>query len=394
MLGHGTGASTHCQRTGRLRLGDTPDVRITAVRLTRLSVPLDPPFLAAWDPAPRRSFAATVVRVETDEGVVGVGSGDTMDGFEAFGHLFVGEDPLAIARHVRVLETIDFHAGRYWPLEAALWDILGQVAGLPVATLFGGATDGLPVYASSGMLLPPAARAESAVRLRDEGFRALKIRVDPRRLEEGMATVVATRDAVGESMAIMVDINQGWRMAGDTSRSLDPVAAREVAARLAALDVLWLEEPLAGTDLAGLAALRGSAPGIRIAGGEMTRTFAELLAALEADAFDVYQPDAVLAAGMSRTRTLAELALARNRWFTPHTWTNGIGLLANLHVAAGVGGGPYLEFPYDPPGWSVERRDFMLAEPVRPGPDGVLHVPPTPGLGIVLDEAAVRRYAA
>ena len=378
----------------RLRLGDTPDVRITAVRLTRLSVPLDPPFPAAWDPVPRRSFAATIVRVETDEGVVGVGSGDTMDGFEAFEHLFVGEDPLAIARHVRVLETIDFHAGRYWPLEAALWDILGQVAGLPVATLFGGATDGLPVYASCGMLLPPAARAESALRLRDEGFRALKIRVDPRRLEDGLAAVVATRDAVGDSMALMVDINQGWRMAGDTSRSLDPVAAREVAARLAALDVLWLEEPLAGTDLAGLAALRGSAPGIRIAGGEMTRTFAELLAAIEADAFDVYQPDVVLAAGMSRTRTLAELALARNRWFTPHTWTNGIGLLANLHVAAGVGGGPFLEFPYDPPGWSVERRDFMLAEPVRPGPDGILHVPSAPGLGIVLDEAAMRRYAA
>ena len=239
------------------------------------------------------------------------------------------------------------------------------------------------------MLLPPAARAESALRLRDEGFRALKIRVDPRRLEDGLAAVVATRDAIGDSMALMVDINQGWRMAGDTSRSLDPVAAREVAARLAALDVLWLEEPLAGTDLAGLAALRGSAPGIRIAGGEMTRTFAELLAAIEADAFDVYQPDVVLAAGMSRARTLAELALARNRWFTPHTWTNGIGLLANLHVAAGVGGGPFLEFPFDPPGWSVERRDFMLAEPVRPGPDGILHVSSAPGLGIVLDDAAM-----
>jgi L-alanine-DL-glutamate epimerase-like enolase superfamily enzyme len=126
----------------------------------------------------------------------------------------------------------------------------------------------------------------------------------------------------------------------------------------------------------------------------MTRTFTELLAAVEADAFDVHQPDVVLAAGMLRTRTVAEVALARNRWFTPHTWTNGIGLLANLHVAAGVGGGPYIEFPYDPPGWTAERRDFMLAEPIRPGPDGVLRVPAAPGLGIVLDEAAVRRYAA
>ena len=369
-------------------------MRITAVRLDRLVLPLDPAFPAAWDPVPRTSFAATIVRVETDAGVVGIGSGDTMDGFAAYEHLFIGTDPLAIARQVRVLETIAFHAGRYWPLEAALWDIVGKVAGLPVATLFGGALDGIPAYASCGMLLAPAARAESALRLREEGFPGLKIRIDPRRLEEGMAAVAATRDAVGDSMAIMVDLNQGWRMAGDTSRALDPVAARAIAVRLADLGVLWLEEPLAGTDLAGLAALRASAPGIRIAGGEMTRSFQELLAALDADAFDVHQPDVVLAGGLLRTRTIAELALARNRWFTPHTWTNGIGLLANLHVAAGVGGGPFIEFPYDPPGWTVERRDFMLAEPLRPGPDGILRVPAAPGLGIVLDEAAVRRHAA
>ncbi|MEO8437761.1 MAG: mandelate racemase/muconate lactonizing enzyme family protein [Chloroflexota bacterium] len=369
-------------------------MRITAIRLERLVVPLDPPFAAAWDPEPRRSFAATIVRVETDEGVVGIGSGDTMDGFAAFEHLFLGTDPMAIARHVRTLETIDFHAGRYWPLEAALWDIIGKVAGLPVVALFGGASDGIPAYASCGSLLPPAARAESALRLRDEGFGALKIRIDPRQLDEGIAAVTATRHAVGDSMAIMVDLNQGWRMAGDRSPSIDPVAAREIAIRLAELDVLWVEEPLAGSDLRGLAALRASTPGIRIAGGEMTRTFTDLVAALDADAFDVHQPDVVLAAGMLRTRTLAELALARNRWFTPHTWTNGIGLLANLHVAAGVGGGPFIEFPYDPPGWTPERRDFMLAEPIRPGPDGILHVPSEPGLGIVLDEAAVRRYAA
>ncbi|MBA2382997.1 MAG: mandelate racemase/muconate lactonizing enzyme family protein [Chloroflexi bacterium] len=372
-------------------------MKITAIRLDRLRVPLDPPFLAAWDPIPRTELSVTLVRVETDEGVIGVGSGDTMDGFAAFEHLFIGQDPLAIARHVRALETIDFHAGRYWPLEMALWDIAGQVAGLPVATLFGGALDGIPAYASGGALLAPGARAESAVGLREQGFRALKIRIDPRTpksLEAGIAAVTATRHAVGDTMAIMVDLNQGWRMAGDVSASLDAVAARRIAVRLAELDVLWLEEPLPGTDLRGLAALRASAPGIRVAGGEMTRTFAEGLAALDADAFDVYQPDVVLAAGMLRTRTIAEVALARNRWFTPHTWTNGLGLLANLHVAAGVGGGPFLEYPYDPPGWTPERRDAFLVEPIRPGPDGVLWVPAAPGIGAVLDEDAIRRYTA
>jgi L-alanine-DL-glutamate epimerase-like enolase superfamily enzyme len=87
-------------------------VRISAIRLQRLVIPLDPPFPAAWDPVPRTTFSVTIVRVETDEGVGGIGSGDTMDGFVAFEHLFVGRDPLASARHVRALETIDFHAGR------------------------------------------------------------------------------------------------------------------------------------------------------------------------------------------------------------------------------------------------------------------------------------------
>jgi L-alanine-DL-glutamate epimerase-like enolase superfamily enzyme len=369
-------------------------MRITAIRLQRLRIPLEPPFPAAWDPVPRTVFPVTLVRVETDDGVVGIGSGDTMDGFEAYEHLFVGEDPLAIERHVRVLETIDFHAGRYWPLEAALWDIAGHVAGQPVATLFGGASDGIPAYASCGMLLPAPERAESALRLRDEGFRALKIRVDPRRLEEGVAAVAATRAAVGDSMAIMVDLNQGWRMPGDITPPLDLAAAQPIVARLAEYGVLWVEEPLAGTDLAGLAALRAAGTGTRIAGGEMTRTFTESLAQLEAGAFDVVQNDVVLAGGMLRARTLAEMALARGRWFTPHTWTNGLGLLTNLHVAAGVGGGPFIEFPYDPPGWTPERRDAFLAEPIRPDADGVLRVPARPGLGAELDEVAVRRLAA
>jgi L-alanine-DL-glutamate epimerase-like enolase superfamily enzyme len=129
--------------------------------------------------------------------------------------------------------------------------------------------------------------------------------------------------------------------------------------------------------------------GVRIAGGEMARSFDELWLALEADALDVYQPDVVLALGISGVRTLAELALRRNRWFTPHTWTNGIGLLANLHACAGVGGGPYVEFPYDPPGWTPHRRDFMLAEPISVDAAGMLHVPTAPGLGIELDEEAI-----
>jgi L-alanine-DL-glutamate epimerase-like enolase superfamily enzyme len=125
----------------------------------------------------------------------------------------------------------------------------------------------------------------------------------------------------------------------------------------------------------------------------MARTPAELLDAMDAGALDVVQPDVVLAGGLLRARTIAELALLRNRWFTPHTWTNGLGLLANLQVVAGVGGGPYVEFPYDPPGWTEERRDFFLADPIRIDAEGHLTVPPAPGLGADIDPDALTRYA-
>ena len=246
------------------------------------------------------------------------------------------------------------------------------------------------------MLLPAAERAESALRLREEGFRALKIRVDPRRLEEGLAAVAATRAAVGDSMAIMVDLNQGWRMAGDivaVARLRSPPARSPPGSP--SYGVLWLEEPLAGTDLRGLAALRASAPGIRIAGGEMTRTFAETLAALDADAFDVYQPDVVLAAGMLRTRTLGRARAGPQPLVHP----------AHLDERDRAAGEPprrgrrrrraVPRVPVRPAGLDAgaARRHARRADPARTATASCA-CRTRPGLGIVLDEAAIRRYAA
>jgi L-alanine-DL-glutamate epimerase-like enolase superfamily enzyme len=365
-------------------------MKITEIRCTRLNLPLDPPFAAAWDPDPRTEFGATLVEVRTDEGVTGYGSGDTMVGFSEYEHLFLGTDPLRMLDQVRRIETINFHGGRYWPLEAALWDIVGQVAGLPVSVLFGGARDRLPVYASSGELKAPAARAEAVLAARELGFRAVKIRIARDRLAEGIASVRAAREAVGDDFDLMVDLNQMWRMSGDIEQALPLAAVQRVAAELQELGVLWLEEPLPQSDVIGAQRVR-SQTGIQISGGEMVRSLHEMMALIEADAFDIYQPDVALAVGMYRARQVAESAELRHRRFTPHTWSNGLGLLANLHVAAGVDAGPYLEFPFDPPGWTPERRDFFM-EPLRIDADGTLAVPSEPGLGARIDWDAVRRF--
>ena len=218
-------------------------IRLAAARRARSTRRSRPP----GTPCRGRSFAVTLVRVETDEGVVGVGSGDTMDGFEAFEHLFVGQDPLAIARHVRALETIDFHAGRYWPLEAALWDIVGQVAGLPVATLFGGAVDGDP-----GLRL---------VRDAPAGRGAGRVRAAPSRGGvPGAEDPGRPAPARGGPRGRRGDPRRGRRLDGDHGRPQPGLAdgRRHVARRSTrsppggsrrgspSYGVLWVEEPLAG----------------------------------------------------------------------------------------------------------------------------------------------------
>ncbi|MEJ2870661.1 mandelate racemase/muconate lactonizing enzyme family protein [Actinomycetospora sp. OC33-EN08] len=358
-------------------------MKITGIRITEHTLELDPPMQAAWDPDPRREFAATLVAVETDAGIVGVGSGDTMAGFAPHVHHFVGTDPLAIETQVRRIESVAFHGGRYWPLEAALWDVVGQAAGLPVSVLLGGVADRLPVYASWCSVQPPERRAHDARELVAQGFRAVKVRVDPRDPEPGVASVAAVREAVGDRLDVLVDLNQAWRMAGDVRPAVELVGIRRLVRRLAEYEPGWIEEPLPYDDVAGHRLLRAENHGLRIASGEMCDD-ATQLAALTGE-LDVVQTDVVLSLGISRTRHLAEALRARHRRFTPHTWSNGLGLLANLHVAAGVGGGPYLEFPHDPAGgWTPERRDFLLAEPLWPAADGTLAVPQAPGLGAVL----------
>lgn len=355
-------------------------MKITSVRVSRASLDLDPPFCPNWDPVPRRKFAASLVTIETDEGVVGYGSGDTMDGFDDYEHFFVGKDLFNIQEHVRALETITFHAGRYWPLEAAIWDAIGKALGTTVHTLFGGAVNAIPAYASTGAVMSPAERAESAKEIRKSGFKAMKIRVPQTQLDLGIKTIAAVREAVGNDLEIMIDLNQAWRMPGDTRRSLDLTSAMRFIDAAADYGVYWVEEPLPMEDLDGLRRLRGR--GVRIAGGEMVRTLPEIINLIEQDALDVVQADVVLAAGLERSRIIHGLCLNKNITFTPHTWSNGYGLAANLQVTAGLGGAPFIEVPYDPPTWLPERRDFLLEKPMTVDADGMLRVPDAPGLGV------------
>jgi L-alanine-DL-glutamate epimerase-like enolase superfamily enzyme len=360
-------------------------MQITAIEITHHRLQFAFPFRASWDSKPRHHWDATIVRVFTDEGVTGIGSGDLMLGFDGHQHLFVGQDPLAIERHYRTLNHIAFHYGRCWPLDLALWDLAGKATGQPCWKLLGGLSDKVRAYASSGTLRDPGEMAEAAERYLAEGFRALKIRFQRGDWRDDIRALEAVRARVGDKLELMVDCNQGWRLPQDIYAPWSLKDAVTVARALERLGVYWMEEPLHRGDREGMRRLREMVD-VRVAGGEMTRELYEFRDLIREGCLDVLQPDAALVGGITGLRRVALMAQEHNLVFTPHTWGNGIGLLANVHLTAGLCDAPFLEFPYDPPEWDLDRRDYMLAEPCRVGADGWIRLSDAPGMGYVLDE--------
>jgi L-alanine-DL-glutamate epimerase-like enolase superfamily enzyme len=355
---------------------------IDAIEIQHYRLPLDPPFLAYWDPRPRVSHTTTIVRVRAGD-YEGVGAGDAMLGFQGLEELFIGRDPFSIERHVQILDTLQFHYGRMWPLEVALWDLMGQITGQPLWRMLGGRSRRVRLYASTGERKVAQERAESAIWLKELGFPALKIRLHAPNPQDDIPVIQAVRQAVGPDMAILIDANQAWQMPGDESAHWDFKTALWVAQALDEVNVFWLEEPLHRHDYEGLAALRQRVR-LRIAGGEGNREFATLRQYLKHGSLDVYQPDVVWSTGILRARQLASEVQMSGAIYSPHTWGDGLVLLANLHVAAAVSRAPFVEYPFDPPGWTPERRDFIRPVPIEAS-DGYVTLPEAPGLGVKID---------
>jgi L-alanine-DL-glutamate epimerase-like enolase superfamily enzyme len=364
-------------------------MKIDAIDIRRYQLPLDPPFRASWDPRPRTSFTSTIVRVRSGDHE-GVGSGDDMLGFARHEDLFIGHDVFDIERHVAVLDNLQFHYGRMWPLEIALWDLAGKIRGEPLWRMLGAESDRVRIYASTGERLAADERAASAVRLRDAGFPAIKIRFHADDPADDIAVVRAVRDAVGNEMEILVDANQGWRMPWDTSPSWDHTTARNVADELSDLGVYWLEEPLHRHDYANLRQLRLWSS-VKIAGGEGNREPADFDQYLIHRALDVYQPDVAWTTGILRATRLAQQVRESGAMYTPHTWGDGLVLLANLHVAAACSNAPFVEYACDPPNWTPERRDFILPAPII-ADNGWVALPDAPGLGVTMDWKALESF--
>src|SRR5207244_13587768 len=130
-------------------------------------------------PEPRTEHHATIVGVHTDEGLSGYASGDHLPDRELVERLLVGVDPFRTEVVRELCETVDFHGGRPWTAEAAVWDLVGKALDVPCWRLLGGRSERLLAYASNAELTSAAERVARVVELRDAGIRAAKLRVHP-----------------------------------------------------------------------------------------------------------------------------------------------------------------------------------------------------------------------
>lgn len=336
-----------------------------------------------------------LVRVHTDEGIVGVGEVDSMpsviesiidapalhsvgSGLRA---LLVGQDASDIDGLWQAMYRGSLWYGRRGAalhaisaVDVALWDIRGQATGRPVYELLGGLrTDGIRAYASLTMPDTVTEVVEAVERSREAGFGAVKLGWGPlgRDPDLDVELVAAARKAAGGEADLMLDMGKSWTDARD---------AVGWVRRLEQYQPYWIEEPLMPDDYAGYEYLAARVD-VPLAAGEEESTIWDFERVLGRSGIDIVQPDVARVGGLTQAVQVMALARERGRRVVPHVWSTGISRVATAHLLAATHGAELLEY------WPVRSvlDQTVVRDPLELE-DGFVRVPPTPGLGIVLDE--------
>ncbi|MFA6470727.1 MAG: mandelate racemase/muconate lactonizing enzyme family protein [Candidatus Latescibacterota bacterium] len=341
-----------------------------------------------------------VVRVTTDEGIVGIGEVDSSPWIvkaiieagkshticRGLREIVLGEDPFQVSRIWEKMYQGSIYYGRRGAaiqamsgIDLALWDIMGKAAGVPVWRLLGARwRKEVRAYASSlfGDTLEDTGRM--AREYVDRGFTAVKFGWEPlgKNAEYDVALVREIRRAVGSGVDVMIDAGLVW----------DAKTAIGMAKRFSEYNIAWLEEPLHPDDIDGYARL-SSATSVRIAAGEEESSRQSYIDLMDRGNIDVVQVDVTRCGGLTEAMRIAGLAHDRHRPVVNHSFKSGINIAASLHFIAAVPNAFIFEYCVSQ---SPLRHDLTLQkfEVI----DGMVKVPEEPGLGVDLNEKTVATY--
>lgn len=338
------------------------------------------------------------VRVESSDGAVGWGEAslegyaEAVEGaFEPLRDRFIGRDPSRIEDIWQIAYRGGFYRGgpvlmsALAGFEQALWDLKGKRVGLPAWEMLGGRVrDKIRAYAWIGGDRPDEIEDAAQAR-REQGFNAVKMNATaeldwigtPKLFDEVVRRVEA---AQGAGMDVGLDFH------GRVHRPM----AKQLAKVLEPMGLLFIEEPLLSENPEGLAQIAAltSTP---IALGERLYSRWDFKPFFEIGAVDIIQPDLSHAGGLLECRKIAAMAEAYDIAVAPHCPLGPLALASCLHLAACTPNVAIQEMSLGIH-YNVghDLLEFCTDKAVLTPVDGYLAVPPGPGLGITIDEDAVR----
>lgn len=379
-------------------------MKITNVRAHVLRSQLPQPF--AFSQGWVFSRGATLVEVETDEGITGWGEA-LCQGLQppeiarsaiehALRHLVIGQDPLQpeVLWHRMYHHTRDYGQkgaviGAISGIDIALWDITGKARREPIAKLLGGMfRTRVQAYATGFYRVEGEGEARRLAQEAEghmaKGFRALKIK-----LGFGVADDVAVMKEIwgaAKNQEVMIDTNHAYGVAEAIrlGRALEDMGWR----------LRWYEEPVVQEDLDGYAEVR-RALATPIAGGENEYTLFGFKEVFTRRALDIAQPDICIAGGFTGCRHIVALAHAHGVQVNPHVWASAVGQAASLQLIAAIpianhalfANDILLEFDTS----SHPFREHLTDAPLRQR-EGWVDIPQKPGLGIEVDRNIIEKY--
>ena len=384
-------------------------IRSVEARWLHCPIPLDRQHVSDFGRI--ASFDMALVRVETEDGLVGWGEAKAAVGSagscralvaclnDELGPAVVGQD----ARRVNELAGRMYNGpragyaalrGRVFPIlgrrgltvsaisgiDMALWDLLGRFLDVPVVDLWGGpCRPDMALYASGGWGDVDTIGTELDGYVA-AGFGAVKMRVGviDGTVDTSVARVAAARAALGQGIDLMVDAHGTFSVP----------EAKRFAAGVESLDVRWFEEPVSADDRRGAADVRASTT-VAIAAGESEFTRFDFRDLIEREVVDVLQPDLAICGGPSEGRRIAALAEAYQLELAPHCWGSALSFNAGASLAFASPAATVIEYSlganpllHDLVAEDVTVQHGRLAAPTRPG----LGVTPRPEF---IDEFAV-----
>ena len=362
-------------------------IRITDVRIVPLRTIKDLGSYPDWlgNPRPIRIGGGAIVEVHSDQGITGIGPDMAPTLLPAVKTLLMGADPFDVDLHSERLYGIQAGTGYRGTaaVEIALWDLIGKAANQPLYKLWGGGRDRVAPYSSMLRLSTPEERADIAVKLKAQGWKAIKYRSSFPTMKEDIRLVEMARKAVGEDFGIMCDGNKATlNYASQKGIPWDFTRAVETAKEYQRMNVYWLEEPLPRYDFDGLAELNRLIE-MKLAGGEGNRGIHEFRALLEKGCFDIVQPEVMLE-GPTHLRKIAVIAESMNKFCIPHVGDSRLGTICDLHLVASWPNAPYLEIFNDVPIGNYEYPFQIFENPPTLDKDGYFDLPQGPGLGMTI----------